>query len=228
MGFWLWASRECGSISYIIVSTRISRSILPIRIVVFRDNTWARHRRNCLARLDCTRRRPWRWSASLMDLSWTPWHIWQISHLVTEMRDCVKGCPKRWDRSWRITARESHLDFEVQDEMDCRWNCSEATADLASLIILSGTVHTWVEVRSMVSEMSRLVEQPWLQLMCCAVCLPRGRNFGYWEEVQDGSECWMVCRHWTPEVEFNKRLSSSIIRLANYSVITSLIYKWKV
>ena len=36
-------------------------------------------------------------------------------------------------------ARESHLDFEVQSEMDCRWNCgrefsrqncSEATADL--------------------------------------------------------------------------------------------------
>ena len=22
-----------------------------------------------------------------------------------------------------------------------------------------------------------LVEQPWLQLMCCAVCLPHGRNF---------------------------------------------------
>ena len=42
---------------------------------------------------------------------------------------------------------------------------------------LSGTVHTGVEVRRMYSEMSRLVERPWLQLMCCAVCLPRGRNF---------------------------------------------------
>ena len=42
---------------------------------------------------------------------------------------------------------------------------------------LSGAVHTGVEVCRMDSEMSRLVEQPWLQLMCCAVCLPRGRNF---------------------------------------------------
>jgi len=31
---------------------------------------------------------------------------------------------------------------------------------------------------------------------------------------------------WTPEIEFNKSLSSSIIRLANYSVTTSLIYKF--
>ena len=42
---------------------------------------------------------------------------------------------------------------------------------------LSGAVHTGVEVRRMDSEMSGLVERPWLQLMCCAVCLPRGRNF---------------------------------------------------
>ena len=45
------------------------------------------------------------------------------------------------------------------------------------------------------------------------------------ERSPSGSECWMVCRHWTPEIEFNKRLSSSIIRLANYNVTTSLIYK---
>ena len=44
-------------------------------------------------------------------------------------------------------------------------------------MILSGAVHTGVEVRRMYSEMSGLVERPWLQLMCCAVCLPRGRNF---------------------------------------------------
>ena len=59
------------------------------------------------------------------------------------------------------------MDFEVQSEMECRqncdrrfsrWNCSEATADLASLIILSGAVHTGVEVRRMYSEMSGLVE----------------------------------------------------------------------
>ena len=90
---------------------------------------------------------------------------------------------------------------------------------------LSGAIHTGVEVCRMDSEMSGLVEWPWLQLMCCAVCLPRGRNFRWWEEVQDGSECWMVCCHWTLEIEFNKRLSSSIIRLANYNVTTSLIYK---
>jgi len=42
---------------------------------------------------------------------------------------------------------------------------------------VSGTVHTGVEVRRMDSEMSRLAEQSWLQLMCCAVCLPRGCNF---------------------------------------------------
>ena len=39
-----------------------------------------------------------------------------------------------------------------------RRNCSEATADLASLIILSGAVHTRVEVHRMDSEMSGLVE----------------------------------------------------------------------
>ena len=43
--------------------------------------------------------------------------------------------------------------------------------------MLSGTVHTGVEVRRIDSEMSRLVKRPWLQLMCCAVCLPCGRNF---------------------------------------------------
>ena len=42
---------------------------------------------------------------------------------------------------------------------------------------MSGIVHTGVEVHRMDSEMSRLVEQPWLQLMCCTVCLLHGRNF---------------------------------------------------
>ena len=42
---------------------------------------------------------------------------------------------------------------------------------------MSGTVHTGVEVRGMDSEMSGLVEQPWLQLMCCAAYLPHGCNF---------------------------------------------------
>jgi len=75
------------------------------------------------------------------------------------------------------------------------------------------------------SEMSRLVERPWLQLMCCAVCLPRGHNFRWKEESLSGCEYWLVYRRWTLEIEFNKRLSLSIIRLANYSVTTSLIYK---
>ena len=90
---------------------------------------------------------------------------------------------------------------------------------------VSGVVHTRVEVHQMDSEMSGLVEQPWLQLICCAICLPHDRNFRCWEEVQDGSECWLVCHCWTLEIEFNKRLSSLIIRLVNCSITTSLIYK---
>ena len=88
-----------------------------------------------------------------------------------------------------------------------------------------GTVHTRMKVRRIDLEMSGLVEQPWLQLMCCAVCLPYGCNFRWWGEVQDGSEYWLVYCCWTLEIKFNKRLSSSIIRLANYNVTTSLIYK---
>ena len=42
---------------------------------------------------------------------------------------------------------------------------------------VSGAVHTGVEVHRIDSEMSGLVERPWLQLMCCAVCLPHGHNF---------------------------------------------------
>ena len=55
--------------------------------------------------------------------------------------------------------------------------------------IMSGTVHTRVEVCRIDLEMSGLVEQPWLQLMCCAVCLLCSCNFGCWKEVRDGSEC---------------------------------------
>ena len=40
-----------------------------------------------------------------------------------------------------------------------------------------GIIHTRVEVHRIDLKMSRLVEQPWLQLMCCAICLPYGRNF---------------------------------------------------
>ena len=58
------------------------------------------------------------------------------------------------------------------------------------VVVLSGVVHTGVEVRRMYSEMSGLVERPWLQLMCCAVCLSAA-----WSQLQikerslSGSEC---------------------------------------
>ena len=42
---------------------------------------------------------------------------------------------------------------------------------------VSGMVHTGVKVCRVDSEMSGLMEQPWLQLMYCAVCLPCGHNF---------------------------------------------------
>ena len=45
------------------------------------------------------------------------------------------------------------------------------------LIILSGAVYTRVEVHGMNSELSKLVEQPWLQLMYCTICLLYGCNF---------------------------------------------------
>jgi len=43
--------------------------------------------------------------------------------------------------------------------------------------LVSSMVHTGVKVYRMDSEMSRLVERPWIQLMCCAVCLLHGCNF---------------------------------------------------
>jgi len=58
--------------------------------------------------------------------------------------------------------------------------------------------------------------------MCCAICLPRGCNFRWREGSLSGSEYWLVCCHWIPEIKFNKRLSLSIIRLVNYNVTTSL------
>ena len=57
-------------------------------------------------------------------------------------------------------------------------------------LYLSGTVHTGVKVCNMDPEMCGLVEWPWLQLMCCATCLPCGCNFRWLEEVWDGSEYW--------------------------------------
>jgi len=91
--------------------------------------------------------------------------------------------------------------------------------------VVSGMVHTGMEVHRIDLEMSGLVEQSWLQLMCYAVCLLHSYNFRWRKESPSGSEYWLVCRHWTLEVEFNKSLSSLIIRLVNYNVTTSLIYK---
>ena len=42
---------------------------------------------------------------------------------------------------------------------------------------LSGMVHTRVEVHRMDMEMSKLVKRPWLQLICCAICLLHSHNF---------------------------------------------------
>ena len=43
--------------------------------------------------------------------------------------------------------------------------------------ILSGIVYTGVEVHRMDVEISRLIERPWLQLICYAICLLYSRNF---------------------------------------------------
>ena len=61
-----------------------------------------------------------------------------------------------------------------------------------------------VKACKMDSEMWELVEQPWLQLMCCTICLLHGCNFQWKEEVQNGSEYWLVCHHGTLGIEFNR------------------------
>ena len=52
---------------------------------------------------------------------------------------------------------------------------------------MSGVVHTGYK-----SLKIGLVEWPWLQLICCAICLLHGHNFWWKEEVQEKSECWLV------------------------------------
>jgi len=157
-----------------------------------------------------------------------------VLSVMAHLADKPTGC---WNtRScWRVSQAvgpelKNYSERKPFGLWSAKWNGLQmellrSDSRLGSLIILSGVVHTGVEVCRIDSEMSRLMEQSWLQLICCAVCLLRGRNFRWREESPSGSEYWLVCRHWTPEVEFNKSLSSSIIRLANYSVTTSLIYK---
>ena len=53
--------------------------------------------------------------------------------------------------------------------------------------------------------------------VCYMVATSDGRKKSKMEVSAD-----LVCCHWTPEIEFNKNLSLLIIRLVNYSVITSL------
>ncbi len=48
-------------------------------------------------------------------------------------------------------------------------------------------------------------------------------DVGKKSEIGVSANWYVAVEHW--EIEFNKRLSSSIIRLANYNVTTSLIYK---
>ena len=70
------------------------------------------------------------------------------------------------------------MDFEVRIcKVELQVELFRSDSRLESLIILSGMVHTRVEVHGMDSEVSGLVERPWLQLMYCAVCLPCGHNF---------------------------------------------------
>ena len=55
MGFWPWASERYKSIRYWISIGISSGSIFPVRIIVYRNDTWTRNRQNCLARMDSTR-----------------------------------------------------------------------------------------------------------------------------------------------------------------------------
>ena len=80
--------------------------------------------------------------------------------------------------------KDDKLRAQLLDEMVLESSSSSSVAIIASdvsiknnVAMLSGMVHTGVEVHRMDSKMSGLVERPWLQLMCCTVCLPRGRNF---------------------------------------------------
>ena len=88
----------------------------------------------------------------------------------------LKGVPSSGTRVEELQQEEAiwTLKCEVEWIAD---GTTRSDSRLGSLIILSGAVHTRVEVHRIDSEMSGLVEQPWLQLMCCAICLPRGCNF---------------------------------------------------
>jgi len=83
-----WASKRCRSISCIIVSTRINRSILPIRTIVHKDNTWARNRQNYLARLD--------WTG--VEELWREEAIWTLKCELWGWN--VGGTAQKWQQTW--------------------------------------------------------------------------------------------------------------------------------
>ena len=159
----------------------------------------------------------------------TPWDWWGMKYLVL-------GLMNDWNRVWS-TPEENGKSADVRwyiTTTSSDWVCSSQTwfntLDILSYLLyfsslLSGAVHTRVEVHRMDSEMSGLVERPWLQIMCCAICLLHGYNFRWKRGSLSGSEYWLVYRRWTLEIEFNESLSLLIIRLANYNVTTSFIYK---
>jgi len=87
---------------------------------------------------------------------------------------------------------------------------------------VSGMVHTGVKVYKMDSEICRLVND--LGFSLCAtpsvyhvVVISRNRK-----KSEMGVSTNLVCCYWILEIEFNKKLSSSIIRLVDYSVTTML------
>ena len=90
-------------------------------------------------------------------------------HNTIEFWDCP-SC-KNWTLHCFVD-RETKK-FDLVPILPCKslWNFDRKNK------CVSGTVHTGVEVHRMDLEMSGLVERPWLQLMCCAVCLPCGHNF---------------------------------------------------
>ena len=57
--------------------------------------------------------------------------------------------------------------------------------------------------------------------LCCVITISDDR-----EKSEMGVSADLVCYCWTLGIKFNKSLSSLIIRLANYSITTSLIYKF--
>ena len=122
--------------------------------------------------------------------------------------------------------RESYFELEVQSKVDLQTELLRRNSRLGSLIILSGAAHTGGE--SLQDRLWRCVDlwnnlsfslYAMLSIYCMVVTLDNRKK------SKMGVSTDLVCHCWTSEIKFNKKLSSSIIRLANYSVTTSLIYE---